>query len=417
MRKAANYGKFVVSVDAYKPGNNRLPSVRCGENTDIRRKLPSKRRFLPMEFSYELQHVDKHAGARAGVFHTPHGDIETPIFMPVGTCATVKSLLPSTLKEIGAQIILSNTYHLYLRPGSKLVAEAGGLHKFMNWDRPILTDSGGFQVFSLGDLRKISDNGVVFSSHIDGSKHIFTPESVMETEHDLGADIIMAFDECSTYGCDKSYARSAMNRTHKWLDRCAHAHTNGKQMLFPIVQGNMFEDLRTESAKFASQYAECGIAVGGLSVGEPSVVMYNMLDVIRPYLPENMPRYLMGVGTPDYLLEGIERGIDMCDCVLPTRIARNGTALTSHGKVVVRNGAYKADFSPLDDECDCYCCKNFTKAYLRHLINCNEILAAELLSIHNITFLLKVVKDARKAIFEDRFADYKQEFYAKYYNK
>ena len=369
------------------------------------------------DFKYELLHVCRQSGARRGRLHTPHGVIETPCYMPVGTQATVKAMLPRDVKEVGSMIILSNTYHLFERPGHELIKEAGGLHEFMRWDKPILTDSGGFQGFSLGDLRKISDNGVVFSSHIDGSKHIFTPESVMETEHDLGADIIMAFDECSTYGCDKSYARSAMNRTHKWLDRCAHAHTNGKQMLFPIVQGNMFEDLRTESAKFASQYAECGIAVGGLSVGEPSVVMYNMLDVIRPYLPENMPRYLMGVGTPDYLLEGIERGIDMCDCVLPTRIARNGTALTSHGKVVVRNGAYKADFSPLDDECDCYCCKNFTKAYLRHLINCNEILAAELLSIHNITFLLKVVKDARKAIFEDRFADYKQEFYAKYYNK
>lgn len=367
------------------------------------------------QFSYELQHVDKRTGARAGVFHTPHGDIETPIFMPVGTAATVKSLLPSTLKEIGTQILLSNTYHLYLRPGSELVAAAGGLHKFMNWDGPILTDSGGFQVFSLGDLRKISEDGVTFSSHVDGSKHVFTPESVMKTEHDLGADIIMAFDECSPYGCDKTYAKKAMQRTHRWLDRCAHAHTNGSQMLFPIIQGNMFEDLRIQSAKEVAQYAECGIAVGGLSVGEPSVVMYKMMDAIRPYLPEGMPRYLMGVGTPDYILEGIERGIDMCDCVLPTRIARNGTAMTSHGKVVVRNGVFKADFTPLDDECDCHCCKNFTKAYLRHLINCKEILAAELLSIHNITFLLNLVKKAREAIFNDSFTEFKQDFYGKYY--
>ncbi len=369
------------------------------------------------QFSYELLHVDKHTGARAGIFHTPHGDIETPIFMPVGTAATVKSLLPSTLKQMGTQILLSNTYHLYLRPGSDIVREAGGLHKFMNWDKPILTDSGGFQVFSLSDMRKISDDGVTFSSHVDGSKHVFTPEKVMEIQHDLGSDIMMAFDECSTYGCDKRYARGAMERTHRWLDRCAQAHTNGKQMLFPIVQGNMFEDLRVQSAKFVSQYAECGIAVGGLSVGEPAVVMYNMLDVVRPYLPENMPHYLMGVGTPDYILEGIERGIDMFDCVLPTRIARNGTAMTSKGKVVVRNAKYKRDFSPLDDECDCYCCKNFSKAYLRHLVNCNEILAAELLSIHNITFLLKLVEGARQAIKEDRFADYKQQFYQKYYNK
>ena len=366
-------------------------------------------------FSYELIHTDKRTGARTGVFHTPHGDIETPIFMPVGTAATVKSLLPSTLKDLGVQILLSNTYHLYLRPGSETVAQAGGLHKFMNWDRPILTDSGGFQVFSLGDLRKITDDGVTFSSHIDGSRHVFTPESVMKTEHDLGADIIMAFDECSPYGCDKSYAKQAMTRTHKWLDRCSKAHVNGEQMLFPIIQGNMFEDLRVESAKFARDYAECGIAVGGLSVGEPSEVMYKMMDVIRPYLPENMPHYLMGVGTPDYILEGVERGIDMCDCVLPTRIARNGTAMTSHGKVVIRNGVYKQDFSPLDDDCDCYCCRNFTKAYLRHLVNCKEILAAELLSIHNIHFLLKLAKGAREAIKNDMFTEYKREFYSKYY--
>ncbi len=369
------------------------------------------------QFSYEIVHVDKYTGARAGIFHTPHGDIETPIFMPVGTAATVKSLLPCTLKELGTQILLSNTYHLYLRPGSDIVRRAGGLHKFMNWDKPILTDSGGFQVFSLGDLRKITDEGVTFSSHIDGSKHIFTPESVMQTEHDLGADIIMAFDECSTYGATYEYARQAMNRTHKWLDRCARVHTNGAQMLFPIVQGNMYTDLRLESVKFVRDYAECGIAVGGLSVGEPDEIMYKMLDDIRPYLPENMPRYLMGVGTPNYLLEGIERGIDMCDCVLPTRIARNGTAMTSQGKVVVRNGCYKEDFTPLDPECDCYCCRNFTKAYLRHLVNCKEILAAELLSIHNIRFLLKLVADARKAIQQDSFADFKNEFYAKYYKK
>ncbi len=367
------------------------------------------------KFGYEIIHTDKHTGARAGIFHTPHGDIETPIFMPVGTAATVKSLLPCTLKEMGTQILLSNTYHLYLRPGSEIVAKAGGLHKFMCWDRPILTDSGGFQVFSLGDLRKITDDGVTFSSHIDGSRHIFTPENVMQTQHELGADIIMAFDECSPYGCDKNYARKAMERTHRWLERCAQAHTNGDQMLFPIVQGNMFADLRIESAKFAAQYAQCGIAVGGLSVGEPSDVMYRMMDEIRPYLPQNMPRYLMGVGTPDYILEGIERGIDMCDCVLPTRIARNGTAMTSHGKVVVRNGCYKEDFSPLDDNCDCYCCKNFSKAYLRHLVNCKEILAAELLSIHNVSFLLRLVEGARKAIMQDSFAEFKNEFYADYY--
>lgn len=372
---------------------------------------------MEQQFQFELIHVDKHTGARAGVLHTPHGDVETPIFMPVGTAATVKSLMPSTLHEIGTQILLSNTYHLYLRPGAETVEMAGGLHQFMHWDKPILTDSGGFQVFSLGDLRKITEEGVTFFSHLDGSKHLFTPENVMDTQHKLGADIIMAFDECSTYGCDKKYAQSAMERTHRWLERCAKAHQNGKQMLFPIVQGNMFEDLRVQSAKFASNFAQCGIAVGGLSVGEPSVVMYRMLDAIRPHLPENMPRYLMGVGTPDYILEGIERGIDMCDCVLPTRTARNGTAMTSHGKVVVRNGVYKQDFSPLDDQCDCYCCQNFTKAYLRHLVNCKEILAAELLSLHNIHFLLNLAKGARQAILQDQFAQFKQQFYQSYYLK
>lgn len=370
---------------------------------------------MKSQFSFELIAQDPHTGARAGIFHTPHGDIETPIFMPVGTLATVKGLLPSTVEEIGAQIILSNTYHLYLRPGSDIVEQAGGLHKFMNWDKPILTDSGGFQVFSLGDLRKIDEDGVTFASHIDGSKHRFTPESVMKVEQQLGADIIMAFDECSKYGADEQYARQAMNRTHRWLERCKNSHTNGKQMLFPIIQGNMYPNLRIESAKATIDYAECGIAVGGLSVGEPSDVMYKMLDILYPYYPSNMPRYLMGVGTPDYLLEGIERGIDMADCVLPTRIARNGTAMTSQGKVVVRNAVYKQDFTPLDPECDCYCCKNFTKAYLRHLVNCNEILAGQLLSIHNIHFLLNVVKGARKAIIDGNFLQYKNEFYSKYY--
>ncbi len=370
---------------------------------------------MKSQFSYELIKQDPHTGARAGIFHTPHGDIETPIFMPVGTLATVKGLLPSTLDEIGTQILLSNTYHLYLRPGSDIVEQAGGLHKFMNWDKPILTDSGGFQVFSLGDLRKIDEDGVTFASHIDGSRHRFTPESVMKVEQQLGADIIMAFDECSKYGSDENYSRQAMNRTLRWLERCKNSHTNGKQMLFPIIQGNMYENLRIESAKATVDYAECGIAIGGLSVGEPSDIMYRMLDTLYPYYPTNMPRYLMGVGTPDYLLEGIERGIDMADCVLPTRIARNGTAMTSQGKVVVRNAIYKQDFTPLDPQCDCYCCKNFTKAYLRHLVNSNEILAGQLLSIHNIHFLLNVVKGARQAIIDGNFLEYKNEFYSNYY--
>lgn len=367
------------------------------------------------KFSFKVINQDKNSGARTGVLHTPHGDIQTPIFMPVGTAATVKSLLPSTLEELGTQILLSNTYHLYLRPGSEIVRDAGGLHKFMNWHKPILTDSGGFQVFSLGKLRKITEEGVIFQSHIDGSKHIFTPENVMQTEQNLGADIIMAFDECSDYGVDKRYAREAMERTLRWLDRCKKAHVNDTQMLFPIIQGNFYEDLRIESAKRTIPYAECGIAIGGLSVGEPKELMCQMLDALQPYYPTNMPRYLMGVGTPDYLLEGVERGIDMFDCVLPTRIARNGTAMTSQGKVVVRNAKYKADFTPLDPECDCYCCRNFTKAYLRHLVNCNEILAAELLSIHNIHFLLKLMENTRNAINNGNFAEFKAEFYEKYY--
>ena len=366
------------------------------------------------QFSYELLHIDKHTGARTGVFHTTHGDIETPIFMPVGTAASVKGLLPSSLKEIGTQILLSNTYHLYLRPGADIVEQAGGLHSFMHWDRPILTDSGGFQVFSLGAMRKITEEGVIFSSHIDGSKHVFTPESVMKTEEQLGADIIMAFDECSAHGSDHRYAEQAMMRTHRWLDRCAHAHQNGKQMLFPIIQGNFYEDLRIQSAKFVRDYAECGIAVGGLSVGEPSHLMYKMLDVLQPYYPTNMPRYLMGVGTPDYILEGIERGIDMFDCVLPTRIARNGTAMTSKGKVVVRTAKYKTDLTPLDDEYDCYCCKNYTKAYLRHLINTGEMYGAMLLSLHNITFLHKLMKGLRNSILGGDVREYVQEFYRKY---
>ena len=346
---------------------------------------------------------------------TPHGVIETPAFMPVGTLATVKGVMPSTLNEIRTQILLSNTYHLYLRPGEDIVAKAGGLHKFMHWDKPILTDSGGFQVFSLGELRKITHDGVYFSSHIDGSKHFFSPEKVMDIENALGADIIMAFDECSNYGCDHDYAFQAMKRTLNWLDRCAVHHKNENQMLFPIIQGNMFKDLRIQSVKETVPYAKCGIAVGGLSVGEPKELMLEMLDELVPYYPENMPRYLMGVGTPDYIIEGVRRGIDMFDCVLPTRIARNGTAMTSQGKVVVRNAIYKEDFSPLDPECDCYTCRNFSKAYLRHLVNCNEILAATLLSIHNIKFLLDLTKNLRNAISEGTFDVFVEEFYKKYY--
>ncbi len=370
-----------------------------------------------MEFSYRILHEEKHTGARLGEFTTPHGVIQTPIFMPVGTQATVKGILPSVLQELQAQIILANTYHLYLRPGADIVEKAGGLHRFMNWNKPILTDSGGFQVFSLAKMKDITDNGVLFRSHIDGSKHLFTPEKAMEIEHKLGSDIMMAFDQCTPYGCSKADATKAMYRTFRWLERCEKVHENGKQMLFPIIQGNMFEDLRLESVKETARHATCGIAVGGLSVGEPSEVMYHMLDAMQPYYPKNMPRYLMGVGTPDYLIEGAIRGIDMFDCVLPTRIARNGTAMTSKGKVVVRNAIYKEDFAPLDEECDCYTCRNFTRAYLRHLINAEEITGGILLSIHNIRFLLKLAENMREAIRTDSLLDFREEFYAKYYGK
>ena len=366
------------------------------------------------KFSYEVLHTCKQSGARVGVLHTPHGDIETPIYMPVGTQATVKSLTPRDLEEIEAQIILSNTYHLYLRPGHEVVKKAGGLHKFMNWNRPILTDSGGFQVFSLSTLRKISEDGVEFRSHIDGSKHYITPEYDMEIQNALGADIIMAFDHCTEIGVTHKEAEDAMNRTLNWLDRCYKAHNNPDQMLFPIAQGNIYEDLRVESLKRTIPYAKCGIGIGGLSIGEPKDVMYRMLDVLKPYYPENMPRYLMGVGSPDCLIEGVLRGIDMFDCVLATRIARNGTAFTSHGRVIIKNAKYKEDFSSLDDECDCYACKNFTKAYIRHLIVAGEILGAKLLSIHNLRFLINLMTNIRKSIMEDRFLDFREEFYRKY---
>ncbi len=365
-------------------------------------------------FWFELQHVEKHTGARAGVFHTPHGDIKTPVYMPVGTQGTVKGMLPRDLKEAGSSIILANTYHLYMRPGDELVKAAGGLHKFMNWGGPILTDSGGFQVFSLTKLNKIKEEGVYFNSHVDGSKHLFTPEKAIAIEENLGADIIMAFDQCSEYGYTHSQAEQAMELTSRWLERCVKAKTRDDQALFPIIQGNVYADLRLESLKRCIPHAHHGIAIGGLSVGESKDKMYEMLDVLQPHLPTDIPRYLMGVGSPDCLIEGTIRGVDMFDCVLATRIARNGTAFTSKGKVVVRNGAYREDFSPLDNECNCYCCRNYTKAYLRHMINVDEMLGAMLLSIHNITFLHKLMANMREAIFADSLLDFSAEFYSKY---
>lgn len=367
---------------------------------------------------YELIKTCKQTGARLGRLHTPHGVIETPIFMPVGTQATVKAMTPEELKEIGSQIILSNTYHLYLRPGHDLIERAGGLHKFMNWDKPILTDSGGFQVFSLGPLRKIKEEGVEFRSHLDGSKHFLSPEKATEIQNALGSDIIMAFDECAPYPADRQYVKNSLERTTRWLERCKAAHKYPeKQALFGIVQGGMYKELREQSAREITAIDLPGYAIGGLSVGEPKDMMYEVLDYTVPLLPEDKPRYLMGVGSPDDLLEGVLRGIDMFDCVLPTRIARNGTAMTSQGKVVVRNASYAEDFTSLDPECDCYTCKNYTKAYLRHLIKCNEILGARLLTIHNLRFLLKMMENVREAIKEDRLLDYKKDFFEKYYGK
>ena len=367
---------------------------------------------------YELIKTCKQTGARLGRLHTPHGVIETPIFMPVGTQATVKAMTPEELKEIGSQIILSNTYHLYMRPGHDLIERAGGLHKFMNWDKPILTDSGGFQVFSLGPLRKIKEEGVEFRSHLDGSKHFLSPEKATEIQNALGSDIIMAFDECAPYPADRQYVKNSLERTTRWLERCKAAHKYPeKQALFGIVQGGMYKELREQSAKEITAIDLPGYAIGGLSVGEPKDMMYEVLDYTVPLLPEDKPRYLMGGGSPDDLLEGVLRGIDMFDCVLPTRIARNGTAMTSQGKVVVRNASYAEDFTSLDPECDCYTCKNYTKAYLRHLIKCNEILGARLLTIHNLHFLLKMMENVREAIKEDRLLDYKKDFFEKYYGK
>ncbi len=371
---------------------------------------------MKQAITYELLHICKQSGARRGVIHTPHGDIQTPIFMPVGTQATVKAMTPDELKEmVQAQIILANTYHLFLRPGHELVKEAGGLHKFMNWDRPILTDSGGFQVFSLGALRKITEEGVEFRSHLDGSKQFIGPEKAMEIEEALGSDIMMAFDECCPYPSTYEYTKKSMERTTRWAARCKEAHTTiEKQGLFGIIQGGFYKDLREKSAQDLIEMDFPGYAIGGISVGEPKDIFLDILRYTAPLMPENKPRYLMGVGTPDYLIEAAIAGIDMCDCVLPTRIARHGTAMTSSGKLVVRNAMYERDFTPLDPECDCYTCRNYTRSYIRHLINTKEILGVRLLSIHNLRFLTKLMDRVRIEIENDNLLNFRDEFYKKY---
>lgn len=368
--------------------------------------------------TFELLKTDKKTKARRGVLHTPHGDVQTPVFMPVGTQATVKAMKPEDVADLGhegAHIILSNTYHLYLRPGHELIEKAGGLHKFMNWNGAILTDSGGFQVFSLGDLRKISEEGVKFRSYLDGSSHMFTPETSIDVQNALGADIIMAFDECCPYPSDREYTKKSLERTTRWLKRCKDHHKNiEKQSLFGIMQGGMYKDLRAESAKQIVDLDLPGYSIGGLSVGEPKDLMYEILDDCVELLPEEKPRYLMGVGSPDCIFEGVERGIDMFDCVLPTRVARNGMAMTSHGRVNIKNAKYAEDFSPLDPECDCYCCRTYSKAYLRHLFRSDEILSSMLLSEHNLHFLVRLAEQIREAIEEDRFSEFKKEFFEKY---
>lgn len=355
------------------------------------------------------------SGARRGRLHTPHGEIETPVFMPVGTQATVKTLSPEELTQIGARIILSNTYHLHLRPGEDIVAGAGGLHTFMNWPRAVLTDSGGFQVFSLSPLRKITEEGVEFRSHISGEKRFLSPERSVVIQNELGADIIMAFDECPPYPAAREYVADSLARTVRWAKRsqAAHAHSD-RQALFGIVQGGMELDLRALAAAEMTELDFPGYAIGGLSVGEPKPVMYEVLEHTASRLPADKPRYLMGVGAPDDLFEGVERGVDMFDCVLPTRIARNGTVFTAHGKRVVRNALYARDYEPLDAMCECYVCKNYSRAYIRHLIHADETFGIRLTSYHNVFFLVRLMERMRAAIEAGTFLQLKRQFYADY---
>ncbi len=362
-------------------------------------------------FSFELLH--KQESARAGVFTTPHGDILTPVFAPVGTQATVKAVTPEQLQQTGASLVLANTYHLYLRPGADLIAEHGGLHNFMQWSGPMLTDSGGFQVFSLSAIRKVDDEGVTFKSHIDGSMHRLTPELSVAVQEKLGADIIMAFDECAVPD-DLEYNRRSMARTHAWLERCVTARTRADQALFGIVQGGIFPELRRESAQFVSSLDLPGVAIGGLSVGETKEQMHDILEVVDPLLPQDKPRYLMGVGSPEDLINGVMRGVDIFDCVLPTRLARHQAAFTQTGRVNLMNSINTRSFAPIDEGCQCYTCRNFTRAYLRHLIIAKEMLASTLISIHNIQFLITLMGDARQSILDGTFDTFAAAFLERY---
>lgn len=369
--------------------------------------------------TYEHIKTCKQSGARLGIVHTPHGSFETPTFMPVGTQATVKTMSPEELKEIGAGIILSNTYHLWLRPGHDIVKEAGGLHKFMNWDKPILTDSGGFQVFSLSKFRTIEEEGVHFRHHLNGSKLFLSPEKATEIQNDLGADIMMAFDECPPYPATYDYMKASVERTSRWAERCLTAHGRpNDQALFGIIQGGKYEELRRQSAKDLVSLDFPGYAIGGLSVGESKEVMNEVLEFTTPLLPEDKPRYLMGVGSPGSLIDGAIRGIDMFDCVLPTRIARNGTLMTSTGRLVIRNASFKRDFGPLDENCDCHVCKTYSRAYIHHLIRAEETFGIRLTSYHNLYFLSNLMEQVRDAIRNDRLGDFREEFFEQYgFNK
>ncbi|HSP21774.1 MAG TPA: tRNA guanosine(34) transglycosylase Tgt [Planococcus sp. (in: firmicutes)] len=368
---------------------------------------------------YEHIKTCKQTGARLGIVHTPHGSFDTPAFMPVGTQATVKTLSPEELKAMNAGIILSNTYHLWLRPGNDVIKEAGGLHKFMNWDRPILTDSGGFQVFSLSEFRNIKEEGVHFRNHMNGDKLFLSPEKAMEIQNDLGSDIMMAFDECPPYPATHEYMKSSVDRTSRWAERCIGAHARKEdQGLFGIIQGGEFEDLRRQSAQDLVSLDFPGYAIGGLSVGEPKDVMNRVLEFTTPHMPADKPRYLMGVGSPDSLIDGSIRGIDMFDCVLPTRIARNGTLMTSTGRLNIKNAKFKHDFGPLDDKCSCYTCTNYSRAYVHHLLRADETFGLRLTSYHNLQFLLNLMEQVRQAIREDRLGDFREEFFEAYgFNK
>ena len=367
-----------------------------------------------MAISFTITHKDPGSLARAGLLHTPHGVVETPVFMPVGTQATVKTMTPEEVWDVGGRLILSNTYHLYLRPGVELIRELGGLHRMMNWSGPILTDSGGFQVFSLSPLRQVSDEGVTFRSHIDGSTHYFTPEKAMEAQTALGPDVAMAFDECAPYPCTYEDALNAVNRTTNWAQRCLAARRSSTPAVFGILQGGVFPELRRKSAAELVRLDFPGYAIGGLSVGEPKDLMYEVLDYTVPLLPEEKPHYLMGVGSPDCLVEGVYRGIDMFDCVLPTRLARNGTVITGKGKLVLRNAAYAKDPAPIDPDCDCYACRNYSRAYIRHLLKSGEVLGIRLTTIHNLSFTTRLMADLRLAIRQGRLGEYRDSFLSGY---